>query len=115
MKIMKPISLSLLLLTAGLLGARGEAFRTDINPALLYYRAFIAVPDPGLSDGDRTYLESKKGLEQKLPERFGKIVSSYDNQMQLVLQAAHAQVPCDWGLDLSPGPNTLLPHVGRAR
>lgn len=115
MKIMKPISLSLLILAGALPLVRGEAFRTDINPALLYYRAFLAAPEPGLSDADRTYLESKKGLEQKLPERFGKIVAGYDNQMQLVLQAAHARVPCDWGVDLSAGPNTLLPHLGRAR
>jgi hypothetical protein len=81
----------------------------------LYYRAFLAAPDPGLSDADRTYLESKKGLEQKLPNRFGKIVGSYDNQIQLVHQAAHSRVPCDWGVDLSAGPNTLLPHLGRAR
>ena len=112
---MKPISLSLLILTALLLHARGQTLRTDINPALLYYRAFLAAPEPGLSDADRTYLESKKGLEQKLPDRFGKIVVSYDNQIQLVRQAAHSRVPCDWGVDLSVGPNTLLPHLGRVR
>src|SRR2546421_7323720 len=115
MKIIKLISLLLLLLTGAPLPARSEPFRTDINPALLYYRAFLAAPEPGLSDADRTYLESKKGLEQKLPERFGKIVAGYDNQIQLVRQAAHSRVRCDWGVDLSTGPNTLLPHLGRAR
>jgi len=97
-----------------LVGARGEPFRTEINPALLYYQAFLVAPDP-LSDADRTYLESKKGKEQKLPERFGKIVAGYDNQFVLVRQAAHATVPCDWGIDLSAGPNTMLPHLGRAK
>src|ERR1051325_1515317 len=115
MSVMKPISLSLVILTALLPLARGESFRTDINPALLYYRAFLATPEPGLSDADRAYLESKKGLEQKLPERFGKIVAGYDHQMQLVQQAAPSRVPCDWGVDLSTGPNTLFPPLARAR
>src|SRR5262245_16649447 len=115
MKIIKLLSLSLLLVGSSFPPLCAESFRTDINPALLYYRAFLAAPEPGLSDADRTYLESKKGLEQKLPDRFGKIVASYDNQIQLVRQAANSRVPCDWGMDLSAGPNTLLPHVGRAR
>ena len=115
MKAMKSICLSLLVLTGTLLGARGEQFRTDINPALLYYRAFLLAPDP-VSEADRDYLGSKKGKEQKLPERFGKIVAGYDNQFLLVQQAAHATVPCDWGIDLwNAGPNAMLPYLGRAR
>ena len=108
MKSMKPICLSLLILSGTLLVARGETFRTDINPALLYYRAFLLAPEP-MSEADRNYLESGKGKEQKLPERFGRIVAGYDNEFLLVRQAAHATVPCDWGIDLSAGPNTLLP------
>ena len=114
MKSMKPICLSLLILSGTLLVARGETFRTDINPALLYYRAFLLAPEP-MSEADRNYLESGKGKEQKLPERFGRIVAGYDNEFLLVRQAAHATVPCDWGIDLSAGPNTLLPHLGRAK
>ena len=96
-------------------GARGEPFRTDINPAVLYYQAFLLAPEP-MSEADRDYLGSKKGKEQKLPERFGQIVAGYDNQFLLVRQAAHAKVPCDWGIDLiSGGPNTMLPHLGRAK
>jgi hypothetical protein len=114
MKTMKPICLSLLVLTGTLLGARGETFSTDINPALLYYQAFLVAPEP-LSEADRNYLSSKKGKEQKLPERFGQIVASYDNQFLLVRQAAHATAPCDWGLDYSRGPNMMLPHLARAK
>jgi hypothetical protein len=114
MKTMKPICLSLLVLTGTLLGARGETFRTDINPALLYYRAFLVAPE-SMSQADSDYLASKKGKEQRLPERFGKIVAGCDNQFLLVRQAAQAMVPCDWGVDVSAGPNTLLPHLGRAK
>jgi hypothetical protein len=111
---MKPLCLLLLCLTGALLGARGETFRTDINPALLYYRALLVATEP-MSDEDSKYLESKKGKEEKLPERFGKIVAGCDNQFLLVRQAAHSTVPCDWGIDLSPGPYVLLPHLARAR
>ena len=104
----------LALLISTLPAARGEPFRTDINPALLYYRAFLVAPAP-MSDADMDYLASKKGKEEKLPERFDKIVAGYDNQFLLVRQAAHATVPCDWGIDLSPGPNTMLPELARAK
>ncbi len=114
MKTMKPICLSLLVLTGALLGARGAEFRTDINPALLYYQAFLVAPEP-MSDADRAYLESRKGKEQKLPERFGKIVAGYDNQFRLVRRAAHATVTCDWGLDLTVGPSLMLPYLARAK
>jgi len=104
--------LTLLILT--LPGARGEPFRTDINPALLYCQAFLLAPEP-ISEADWDYLGSKAGQEQKLPERFGKIVAGYDNEFKLVREAAQQKVPCDWGIDLSPGPNAQLPHLARAK
>ena len=76
MKTTKFTCLALLILT--LPAARGEDFRTDINPALLYYRAFLLVPEP-MSNADEEYTWSKEGKEKKLPERFGKIVAGYDN------------------------------------
>ena len=114
MKTMKRICLLLLVLTSALAGAPGEDFRTDINPALLYYRAFL-VPTEPISEADWKYLASKKGKEQKLPERFGKIAAGYDAQFALVRQAAQCTVPCDWGIDFSPGPNIVLPHLARAK
>lgn len=118
MKTTKPIFLWVL--TGVLLGVRGATevragdFRTDINPALLYHQAILVATEP-LSDADRAYLASKKGKEQKLPERFGKIVASSDVQFLLVRNAARAAVPCDWGLDLSFGPNLHLPHLARLK
>src|SRR5207247_5457799 len=47
--------------------------------------------------------------------RFGELLARYDNQFKLVRQAAQATVPCDWGIDLSPGPATLLPHLARCK
>src|SRR5208337_1193729 len=98
MKTTKFSCLALLILT--LPSARGEPFRTDINPALFYYQAFLLAPEP-ISEADWDYLGSKAGQEQKLPERFGKIVAGYDNEFKLVREAAQQKVPCDWGVDLS--------------
>ena len=97
-----------------LLGARAAQFRTDINPALTYYRALLMPVEP-ISEADWQYLASRKGKEQKLPERFGRILASYDQQFRLFLHAAHATVPCDWGIDLNDGPNVAFPHLARAK
>lgn len=108
MKTTKFSGIALLLL--GLLSAHGQSLRTDINPALLYYQAFLLGPKT-LSDADWDYLGSKAGREQNLPERFGPILASYDNEFGLVRQAMQQKVPCDWGIDISSGPDTFLPHL----
>ena len=94
-------------------GARGEEFRTDINPALLYGRAFLLAPE--LSPADSDYLFTNNWQGQQLPERVGKLLAEYDNEFKLVRQAAHSTVPCDWGIDMSAGPGTMLPSLARAK
>jgi hypothetical protein len=114
--IMKTIRfISVLLLMGGSPAgvASGAPIRTDINPAMAYYQAFVV--DPGLSEADRSYLLTQEWRGQKLPERFGELVARYDNQFRLVRQAAQATVPCDWGIDTSAGPYTLLGHLARCR
>jgi hypothetical protein len=114
MKALKSICLSLLVLTGTLAGASGQPSSTNINPALLYYQAFLAAPD--LQPADREFLlETNYWQGQKLPKRFGDLIARYDGQFGLVRQAARATVPCDWGIDLSEGPATLLPHLARAK
>jgi hypothetical protein len=114
MKAMKANYLSLLLLGATLAAAGAEPARTDLNPATLYYQAFLLAPEP-MSNADMDYLYSREGRSHNLPERYASIFAGYDHQFGLVRQAAHATVPCDWGIDMSPGPATLLPHLGRAK
>jgi hypothetical protein len=114
MKTTKAFGFSLLVMALSSAGRAGEPFRTDINPALLYYQAFLAAPEP-MSNADLDYLYSKAGRSQPLPERFGKLFAGYDNQFKLVRQAAQAKVPCDWGIDMSPGPATLLLPLARAK
>jgi hypothetical protein len=108
-----PIYLSLLVLAGALAGARGQSSATNINPALLYYQAFLVAPD--LSPADSDFLWTKEWQGQQLPERFGKIMAGYDNEFRLVRQAARSTVPCDWGIDMSEGPATLLPHLARTK
>jgi hypothetical protein len=113
MKITQSIGFSILLMVGAVFTARSDDFRTDINPALRYYQAFILAPD--LSPTDRDYVFEREWQGQKLPERFGTSIARYDTQFKVVRQAAHATVPCDWGVDMTPGPATLLPHLGRCR
>src|ERR1043165_7753019 len=94
--------------------AHGVSYRTDINPALLYGRAFLLAPD--LSQADSDYLLNTNNWQgQRLPERVGKLLAQYDNEFKLIRQAAHCTVPCDWGIDMSAGPATLLPGLARVK
>ena len=90
-----------------------QPFRTDVNPALPYYQALLVAPE--LSQPDREYLFSRNWRGERLPDHFGQLLDHYDNQFKLVRHAGHATVRCDWGVDISPGPATLLPHLGRVR
>ncbi len=114
MKHIKSIGGAVAVLAGTLLGAGGQDFRTDINPALIYYRAIVLSPEP-LTNTDMDYLNSSAGLSQPLPERFDAVFASTSNQFGLVRQAAHSTVPCDWGIDWSAGAETLLPHLARLK
>jgi hypothetical protein len=114
MRTLKLICLSLLAVAGGLAGASGQSSPTNINPALLYYQAFLMAPDP-LREAEWDYLGSVEGRSRPLPSRFEKIVEGYDNQFKLVRLAAHSAVPCDWGCDMSAGPRMLLPQLARVK
>lgn len=109
----KSISLTVLSLVTVAVAARAQDFRTDINPALRYYEAIIL--EPNLSPQDHDYLFTNEWRGQKLPERFGDLISSFHNSFEMVREAGHATVPSDWGIDLSGGPETLLPHLARCK
>jgi hypothetical protein len=113
MNTLKSVCLSLIVMAGVPAGAGAQPSVTNINPALLYYQAFLVAPD--LSPGDSDYLWTKEWQGQELPERFGKLMAGYDNEFRLVRQAARSTVPCDWGIDMSEGPATLLPHLARTK
>jgi len=111
MKQLKFLSLFSLIMTYAAAGSASDSFRTDINPALRYYQGYLVAPD--LRQEDRDYLLNREWRGQKLPERFAELVARYDKQFSQVRAAAHATVPCDWGVDMTPGPATLLPQLAR--
>jgi hypothetical protein len=95
------------------IGASGQSPSTDINPALLYYQAFLVAPD--MSEADHDYLVYNEWEGQQLPDRFGQLMAGYDNEFRLLRQAVRSTAPCDWGIDMSDGPATLLPHLARTK
>ena len=106
------------------MGARvqGAEPTTNINPALLYYQAFLAAPSspaaPSYSneDWDLLYASLSNGWRgQKLPERFGVMMSNYDAEFKLLRMASQQTAPCNWGIDWDDGPVTLLPELARAK
>jgi hypothetical protein len=90
-----------------------QQFRTDINPALRYYQAFLEMPN--LPEVEHQDLFARDWRGQPLDKRFGELVSRYDIEFRFLREAAHAQVPCDWGIDLTEGPDALLPGLARAK
>jgi hypothetical protein len=110
---MKSICLGLLIIMGAIAGASAENYRTDINPALRYWEAIMMAQN--IPQADRDQLRTNDWRSQPLPPKLGELVSGYDNEFRLLRAAAHAQVPCDWGLDLTEGPDLLLPHLAHAK
>lgn len=84
-------------------------FRTDINPALRYYQSLLQAPR--LPEEDHQYLFTPEWRGQVLDARFGNLIKRYDTQFRYLHEASHATVPCDWGIDLTEGPDVLLPSL----
>ena len=85
--------------------------RTDINPAVLYWQAFSLYPDlPG---------DIKKELladPPRLPAADAKEpLKKFDRMVEYLRRATRMKVPCDWGIDLSEGPATLMPNLVKIR
>src|SRR5688572_28795295 len=88
-----------------------ERFRTDINPALLYHQGLLMVPQ--FSDEDRKYRFESEWRTRALDQRCTDLVTGYRNTLKMLRRAAASEVPCDWGIDMSDGPETLLPALAR--
>ena len=73
MNTLKSVCLSWLVVTGALAGASGQSSPTNINPALLYYQAFLVAPD--LSPADNDYLWTMAGSRQTQSPAFGSMPS----------------------------------------
>lgn len=105
------LCLSCLLWAGASRAVADETFRTDINPALLYFQGFMLAPNA--SDPAYQYFVTNNwyGQGQHLPDQFGELVAHYDTEMKYLHRASLQKYPCDWGIDMSPGPETLLPEL----
>ena len=95
--------------------------RTNINPGLLYWQAFGAMPK--LAETDRKKLDeftdqltswsrgSSVSWDVQLPPDADFLVKRYDRSLRLLHQATLSTTPCDWGADLADGPEMLVPDT----
>jgi hypothetical protein len=120
---MKPLGTLTSLLAAGFLAFFSEPSqaapvpvnsltpRRDINPAVLYWQAFSLYPDLAddrgkdfLADPPRMALHDAELLIKKL-----------DGMFKFLGRAARMKAPCDWGIDLADGPETIMPNIIKIR
>ncbi len=112
--LLAPLGLLLLALALASPGRAAILQRTDINPALTYYQALAVLPD--LSESDHRHLAAPDEWQGRaLDSKFEELIGRYDNTFRLLRQATRAQVPCDWGLDVSAGPELLLPSLAKTK
>jgi hypothetical protein len=95
--------------------------RTNINPGLLYWQAFGALPK--LEEGDRKKLDefsdqvsswsngSSVGWAVTLPPESDALLKRYKRSLRLLQQARLSTTPCDWGADFADGPEMLVPDT----
>jgi len=88
-------------------------FRTDINPALRYYQSYLEAPK--LDEDEQQYLFKSEWRGEVLDQQFGELIKRYDIQFRFLREAAHSKAPCEWGVDLTEGPDALLPGLAPAK
>src|SRR5262245_35544332 len=98
------------------LAAAEAGFRTDINPALRYFQAYQNMPQ--LSEADSKHLFDNwtgGAWPDRIDDHARELLKQYDNSFKGLHRARFAQAPCDWGYDLSDGPEALLPGLAPAK
>jgi hypothetical protein len=111
--------MALMVVMTGALGTAANTdlgFRTDINPALLYFQAYQYMPQ--LSEADRKQLFENTTMAagpKSFDEHERELLKQYDYSFKGLHRARFAKVPCDWGYDLSDGPEALLPGLAPAK
>jgi hypothetical protein len=111
-KFMKTTVLIFGLLIGGAALAAPAAPAAVTNPALIYWQALMEVPD--ISAEEQVLLDNFR--DAPLDKRYESLVHRYDAALRLVSKAAKmTNSPCEWGIDMADGPDTLLPHLYRAK
>jgi hypothetical protein len=109
---MKTVIRNILIGTA-LLVSTGQvyAYPPD-NAAVLYYKSFILLHEP--NDTVIKMLNDLQNGKIGLNDQIEQYVESNRNVIKEVVKAAEIK-NCDWGLDLSEGFGTLLPHLAKCK
>jgi hypothetical protein len=102
---------ALFLVAFGLCTASAIPPRKDINPALLYFQAFSALPE--LVEADSELLTSSAVGEVNADERA--LAQRFDAPFRLLYRARAMKVRCDWGTDIADGPHAFTPHFIKIR
>ncbi|MSU61712.1 MAG: hypothetical protein EXS31_04825 [Pedosphaera sp.] len=111
MKTIAAILLTFLTFAMTGFAANDSASRTDINPALLYWQAVAVMPDRSAQD----HLFTNEWRGRGLDDEFRKLIVSYDSSFKLLRHSARQKAPCDWGYDISEGPELFLPSLAKAK
>ena len=92
-------------------------FRRDINPALLYFQAFQNMPQLSEADTKHLFEDVYDAIRHGKPldDRARGLAAQYDNSFKLVHRARFSEIACNWGYDLSDGPDALLPGLAPAK
>jgi hypothetical protein len=95
--------------------------RININPGLLYWQAFGALPrsDEAIRKELDEFVEQlarwssgSPGAEPaELPADASSLVIHYGRSLRLLQKARLSTTPCDWGADTADGPNMLVPDT----
>ncbi|ADG69597.1 hypothetical protein Plim_3785 [Planctopirus limnophila DSM 3776] len=83
------------------------------NAAVIYWQAFYAIPN--LTEEQKKVLEAAiSSDEAPVSDQLKPIFAQYRIALH-EMQRARQVTPCDWQLDMSAGPELLLPHVQKLR
>ncbi len=86
---------------------------TAPNAAVIYWQAFYAIPN--LTEEQKKVLEAAiSSDEAPVSDQLKPIFAQYRIALH-EMQRARQVTPCDWQLDMSAGPELLLPHVQKLR
>lgn len=86
-------------------------YRTDVNPALLYWQAFQFLPERSPAE-DKTF-DQRRNVP--VDHHYESLCARYDTTFRFVRRAADLKVTADWGIDFADGPEALLPHLAKAK
>ena len=113
---MKPLKRILLAVIATALLHPAQAqpvdytMRTDVNPALIYWREFM-IREQIYADDPHFELIDKYDADHQLTPKIVNLLEAYDRSFRDLDRATKMKAPVDWGQDSTEGPNLMLPHL----